>query len=205
MTPLIRTQLIEDNTRNFAFSKQSTICSKRRPCYREKKCKYCRKRKIWFIRNQIITCIFQWDLNTFCTASIVGFAGHPQEGLQALSAIRSFFHKKVFRSSKYISFIAIGEKGKDCFSSGYTPHFHVLFCGRLTKEQFRSYLVSAVPDFKWNVHFRPIERTKLSAFRLGSYLMLENYFPTLKFRSPRIRLITASQGMFTGRPRQLGR
>lgn len=196
----------EELTTTTKLNLQSTLnsnsirrfCWNARPCRREMECDYCWSRKSEFIRCQIAFFFGQWGWEKFATLSLIGLDANPHCGLKTIAAFRKQLHPRLFKGELYFSLIALAPS-----FSGWVPHFHMLGTGSITKSFFND-VIELIPENAWNgsrpnLNIKPI--TNIDG--LGSYLMEQNLRPTLSHRPRGLRLMTASRGFLTGKPKSL--
>lgn len=195
--------LINKNTHN---APNRRICWKKRPCYREIECQYCWNRKRSFITKQVQYLSVHWNLRSFITIGFDRVSAHPTNALMQLAEIRRNLHKILFKKKKYISLIVV-EENISRSPPTITPHFHIIAQGQfsraLVKQKTELARRRSFIGSKSNINIREIGPLIIDTKKLAGYLMDQNYRKCLGIRPKGLRLMTASRGFYTGRPRHL--
>ncbi len=175
-------------------------CYLKRPCNRIKTCSRCWKKYRLFILKQARYFRVEWGLNIFVTITVLK-TNQPSNGIKELNALRKTFNRRLTKKTKYLNVISIKIREGQEFE-GYTElignvHFHYLMSNTMTKLEIKKML-----NMKCNVNIRLADH-EVGIQQAAGYMLDQNLRPTLDFRPQRARLITASRGFSTGKPRKL--
>ena len=175
--------------------KRRLYCANKRPCHRDS-CAYCWHRRLKFHLQQVGVIGPSWQLKQFATISVEDCFDHPMHALRGLAKIRPRVARSLRKFGRYIMVIAVAP------SSGHAyPHFHLLMT-TTSKALLQDELSTWMP-VKFNLHTTFVREGGSPAHlrRTLAYMLRKNLHPTLPFRPRGLRLLTASRGFFTGRPR----
>ncbi|RYZ77777.1 MAG: hypothetical protein EOP05_00500 [Proteobacteria bacterium] len=198
--PDSQTELL-NNIRHNSHNRFS-LCSRKRHCRKEITCEYCWNRKRSFIVNQTADLTAAWRFSTFTTVAVMGFRGNAMAAFLTLKSIRSLFHKRIFQSSKFICFSVVATQKLDG-DLRVTPHWHFISDGTITSKRIRLVLSRVAPELKFNIQVKSFSSSSGTVRRIVGYCMDNNYRPSLTHKPKHMRLISASRGLFTGRPRRI--
>lgn len=180
-------------------------CSNKRPCHRKDKCKYCWSRFKKFIKKQARHYYHPWDLTNHCIINILYRYCDPADALYSLNEIKSFFIKELGRTAKYLCVTSLAVREERTPWGGIEliihPHFHLIVSTKISKKNVRRIIEKALPHIRFRVKIIYLCNSEACAEEAG-YLLDQNLKVTLKYRVPRIRLITASRGFKTGKPQR---
>lgn len=180
-------------------------CSNKRPCYRKAKCKYCWNRFRKFIIRQAQHFFHEWDLTNHY---IIVFeqSNDPTEALYWLNGLKAQFMRSLARNAKYLCVTSLSvqeEQDSDgCYYPATCPHFHMVISTKLSESLLAQIVQKCIPDIRFDSKI--IHISTLQGFiNVVGYLLDQNLRISLKYQPPKLRLITASRGWRTGKPRNL--
>ena len=157
------------NTHNPTLLTSRIICSRKRPCYRDKKCLNCLQRKRHSFIQQVNFFGQEWMLCKHWTVTLKIPKTEPMFCLAESSRLREKLFRRLFKNGKgkYVSVMAIGFNSKN----KPTPHFHVLTSDDLTKKKIASAFVGLMKTHHKSICLREIHDLE----GLAGYLFDQNY------------------------------
>lgn len=171
-------------------------CLKGYRCDDRLRCNTCFRRYVYYVARQVVALSAQLDLDVFLTIAFVGFEGSAREGLIMAKEVSKEFNRMLSRK-KLGQFCCLGMKEGP---RGALPHIHCTVSTQAV-EVFEGFSRGRLKDLLGtsgvSMDVRPIRVWNMKG--LLRYIMT-NYREALAYRIPRLRILSATRGIRTGRP-----
>ncbi len=176
---------------------KNLFCMKKRPCWRLQKCKICWAKCFTYYQKQIESVVESWSLTDFMTISITQPVPFTKDSFKVLKAIRQRLTKHIGRKGKYILVFTLLNNRDE-----FKPHFHAIVTA-LNEDKIDLIMIKYGCNLKYKISLKSIGRGTGFFKQKLTYMLNQNLRPSLKAKPKRLRLFTASNGFYTGRPKDL--